>query len=133
LPCPLIAGDASLLTILRKGIFVKRIRVKRVKILPSAKREIAWSIKMNQAEIERFDELAFSVRKNKADYFRALLEDRLPPVVPILNLKDNHDLARASTNLHICAREINFKNAPEIAAIEKAITEFRLALIGAKS
>lgn len=112
---------------------MKRIRIPRVKVLPSAKREIAWSIKMNSEEIEAFDALAFSVKKNKADYFRALLQNRLPPVVPLLNLKDNHDLARASTNLHVCARAINFKNAPEIAQIEKTITEFRLALIGVKS
>lgn len=112
---------------------MKKLAVEKVKMLDSDKRVFEYSVKLNLAEIEFFDEQAKAAKLNKAAYFRAILYDRLPKILPQPSLKMIANLGRDSNNLNQIARALNSGENLNIDSVQSAINSYRLSLIEVKS
>lgn len=112
---------------------MKKLAIEKVKMLDSDKRVFEYSVMLNRAEIEHFDAVAKSASMNKANYFRALIYDCLPKILPQPSLKMIANLGRDSNNLNQIARALNSGENLNIDAVQSAINSYRLSLMEVKT
>lgn len=100
----------------------------------AALRSHCVSVRLDAAELAWLDAARAKVGMARGEYLRCAAVGKLPPEVPAipeLNREAWVALSKAATNLHQYARHLAVGDRPDLAAIRRSLTEFRLALVGA--
>lgn len=95
------------------------------------KRTYCVSVRLNKAELDLINSKRGNMRLG--EWLRCAAFDKLPPVIPEVNIKKWSELATASNNINQIAKHLNKNNIIDnsmIINIKKNLTEFRAALLG---
>lgn len=114
---------------------IKKTRVKRKRgrtpLEQSDKRTHCVSVRLNQAELDLINSKRGKMRLG--EWLRCAAFDKLPPIIPEVNIKKWGELATASNNINQIAKHLNKNNSVDnslISHIKKTLNEFRTALLG---
>jgi hypothetical protein len=95
------------------------------------KRTHCVSVRLSPAELSLLD--SRRGRNQRGSYLRACLLDKLPPVIPPVNLSLYSDLGRALGNLATVATAMRSGKYVELPEVLQAVRDLRLRLITGKS
>jgi hypothetical protein len=95
------------------------------------KRTHCVSVRLSPAELSLLD--SRRARNQRGSYLRACLLDKLPPVIPPVNLSLHRDLGRALGNLATVATAMRGGKYVELPEVLQTVRDLRLRLITGKN
>lgn len=110
--------------------------IKKVKLSAKKLRSHCVSVRLNSEELSRLNEKRG--RYHKGEWLRLASLEKLPPVVPAINLEAWKSLSDISKNLnklimHLDAKSIDsILTKTELFAVKRQISELRISLITTK-
>lgn len=102
----------------------------RPKLDVTTKRQHCVSCRLSPDELTELDKRRG--KKQRGAWLRDSALGRDSAFVPEFNRQAYQELARAASNLHHVAKNLNMKNHVEINEIKSALADFRKSLIEAK-